>query len=468
MPWSRNAAVLAPALLIACGAEPEPMSEVQIERVLEDWSEDGQARGSAAARPAEDSLALPLPPMTPSPEDLSDRFLVILASSDTPGHIPPALERLADHPDLLEAVVRARSSWFQGLMPCYEITLAGAFEYRRQATALARRLDEHGVDNYVKQAGRYVGRQEVVEAWCRSDRQAAEQACGDARFVEVHDETAWMWLPQAPVVLERLLEGAPDPAPLGGLEAWSSPLSAETIEGYERGQGWKIYAPGRGEKIGRCKIQSFAAITRGQPHFGYLEQQPPPTAPGCGSPEIFARLSCKEPPGEPLLALPAEHSEPVLYTPLAPLRDIELEDDAKMIVARSPAFGPAFEQARAEANERSMPLQQLVTLRGFVAPDRKVLLVQITLQTGDGEVWCGSDDVREELVAVYEWGQDNEIGRELVPFHGLGLAEVLGLIDLDADGVPELFRRHWPHELQLVSGQQQSCSAPQDYCDCPC
>jgi hypothetical protein len=459
------------SLLTACDAgQPDP-SEQELEQVLEEWTAptEPEPPPQDTLLRARDGRVIPLPPMAPEPELLSDKFLVILASSDQPRHMPESLIILADHPQLMAQVQRSSSSWFQGLMPCFEITTIGAFEYRRQATALARQLDALGVDNYVKQAGRYVGSQQVVQAWCESEHSTVTAGCGDVHFAEVYDGKAWMLLPQDPVVIERALEGSPAPQPLGGLRAWSSPLGAETIDPYSRGQSWKLYAPGAAKALGKCKIESFAAITRGQPHWGYLEQQPEPTEPGCGSPELFARLSCKEPVDEPLLALPADHADPVLYTELAPLRNIELEDDVKAMVARTPAFGPAFAQAREDAEERMMPLQQLVTLRGFVAPGRKVLLVLITLQTGDGVVWCGADDVRVELAGVYEWTQDDGLGAELVPFHSIELAEVLGLIDIDADGVPELLQRRWPHELELFRvGQEQACSAPQDYCDCPC
>lgn len=457
--------------LIACEADRSELSEEEIEQVLEEWSEPPppEAPTDEAWMRAKDGQVILTPPMVLEPEQLSDQFLVILASSDEPRHMPESLIILADHDDLMSQVVRARSSWFQGLMPCYEITLVGAFEYRRQATTLARRLEALGVDNYVKQAGRYVGSQEVVEAWCSADQATLTAGCGEARFAEVHDGKAYMLLPQDPVVIERALEGAPAPEPLGDFRAWSSPLSAETVDPYKLGDRWKLYAPGSGKELGKCRIKAFESITRGQPHFGYLDQQPPPTAPGCGSPEIFAQLSCKEPLDEPLLALPADHGEPVLYTALAPLRDIDLEDDVKAMVARTPAFGPAFAKAREDAEDRMMPLQQLVTLRGYVTKDRKVLLVRVTLQTGDGVVWCGDDDVRVELAGVYEWTQDGALGSEIVPFHSLDLAEVIGLIDLDADGVPELLRQRWPNELQLYrSGEDQACSAPQDYCDCPC
>lgn len=467
---------LAPIALLAvavtaCDSEPEPMSEEAIEQVLQAWTEPSEA----PPEPEQVDLLtatgspVPLPPMAPKPEQLSDRFLVILSSSKRARTMPASLAILAEHPPLIDPVVRASSSWFEGLMPCYEVTLAGAFEYRRQATALARQLEGLGVENYVKQAGRYLGPQAVVEAWCQADHQALTEGCGQALFAEVHDGKAWLRLAQDPIVVERALQGSPDPEPLGGLEAWSASLPVETIDPHREGDAWKLYAPASAQTLGRCKVKSFEAITRGQPHFGYLRQDPPPTSPGCGSPELFARLDCKEPPQEPLLALPADHPEPVLYTALAPLRDIELEDDVKVIVNRSPAFAKSFQQARTAAEERSMPLQQLVSLRGFVGPKHKLLLVQVTLQTGDGLVWCGSDDVRHDLAAVFEWTTEGGIGAELVPFHPLEMAEVLGLIDVDADGVPELFQLRWPGEYQLVfGGAEQVCSAPQDYCDCPC
>jgi len=469
--WSTAAIALTALAVTACDTTSETMTDEEIEQVLDRWSQPDALEKAPQERGLHtpDGRFVALPSMASEPEQLSGYFLVILASSDTPGHMPESLLTLVDHPDLLAGVRRASSSWFEALMPCYEITVAGGFEYRRQATALARQLDELGIDNYVKQAGRYVGPQAVVEAWCASDKQAQSAGCGQLRFAEVHDGRAWLWLAQDPLVIERALEGAAAPTPLGGLTAWSTGLGAETIEPHDKGDAWRVYAPGSATELGTCRINGFAAITRGQPHFGYLAQEPPPTAPGCGEPALFAELSCKEAPDEPLIALPADQPEPALYTALAPLRDIELEDDIKVIVAKSEAFGPVFRQANAEANERSVPLQQLVTLRGYVAKDRKVLLVQVTLQTGDGEVWCGSDDVRADLVAVYDWTKEGGIGEQLVPFYAIEMSEVIGLIDLEGDGTPELIQQRWPDELQVIrAGQATTCTAPQAYCDCPC
>lgn len=460
-------------LLASCDDSPPTASEEELKQVLQQWEREepspGPTAGDEVLRRA-DGLLVPLPPVAPEPEALSDSFLVILMSSPTPKAMPQALATLADHPELASQVVRASSSWFQGLMPCYEITIAGAFEHRRQATALSRQLEGLGVDNYVKQAGRYVGSQRVVEAWCRGDHAPRHQGCGELRFVEVHDGRAWLWLAADPVVTERALEGAESPQPLGGLRAWSSSLSAETIDEYDEKQRWQLYAPTTGQKLDKCSVAGFAAITRGQPHFGYLEQQPTPTGPGCGEPELFASLACKETPRDlPLVALPSDHEEPVLYTPLAALRDIELEDDAKALATRDPAFTKAFQRAHRHANERSEPLQQLVTLRGFVAPDRKVLLVELRLQTGDGVVWCGQDDVRVDLSALFEWTKDGNLGANLIPFRVHENVELIGMIDVDADGTPELLQRRWPNEIELWrAGSEEPCAIAQAYCDCPC
>lgn len=116
-----------------------------------------------------------------------------------------------------------------------------------------------------------------------------------------------------------------------------------------------------------------------------------------------------------------------------------------------------------------MPLQQLVTLTGYVAPDRKILVIRITLQTGDGVVWCGDDDVRVELVGIHEWTDEGTIGAQVLPFQPLEQAENLGLIDLDADGVPEFLQRRWPDRIQIVDADgEPDCNAPRGYCSCPC
>jgi hypothetical protein len=407
--------------------------------------------------------------MAPHPEALSDRYLVILQSSPEPRVAAPSLAALAGQPDLLAPVVRASSSWFKGLAPCYELTVAGAFEHERQATTLERQLDLLGVDSYVKNAGRYVGPQEAVEAWCRRDQPRQVAGCDGVRFAEVHDGAAWLPLALDEDAATAAMQGLPAPTPLGGLDAWSSPLPPDRLPEGIAGTRWKLFAPASGRSLGLCKVSSFAAITSGHPHFGYLQQDPPPTAPGCGEPAPFARLSCKSPPDEPLVAVPGEAPDPVLYKALSPLRDIDLEDDVKALANRTPAFQSAFAEAREAANERSAPLQQLVTLTGYVAPGRKVLAVRVTLQTGDGEIWCGADDVRVELSAVYDWPADGGLGSELVPLHRVGNTELLGLIDLEGDGVPELVERVWPDTLRFDrAGLGPSCKAERAYCDCPC
>jgi hypothetical protein len=314
-----------------------------------------------------------------------------------------------------------------------------------------------------------VGRQEAVDAWCRRPPAPLADGCEGLRFAEVHDGVAWLPLALDDETATAALRDLPAPTPLGGYDAWSSPLPADRLPPELASARWKLVAPASGRSVGTCRVTAFAALTSGHPHFGYLQQDPRPTAPGCGEPAPFARLDCKSPPEEPLVAVPREAPDPVLYRALPPLRDIDLEDDVKAVVNRTPAFSAAFSEAREAANERSAPLQQLVTLTGFVAPGRKALAVRVTLQTGDGEVWCGADDVRVELFAVHEWLAEGGLGAALLPLHRLENTELVGLIDFEGDGVPELVERAWPDTLQIErAGQEPSCQAERAYCDCPC
>lgn len=461
--------LLAPAAVAACGGEaPDPAEQERLAETLAAWSE-AQDPSPAAGAPA-DPGAVPGPPFATDPETLAGRHLVILPGSGEPGAQVSGLDRLAAHPALLAEVQRASSTWFAGFPPCREITFAGAFEHRRQATARARELEGLGLQAEVAEAGAYLGPQRPIAAWCRrAPTPRGPQACADARFAEVHDGQVWMWLALDEEATTAALAESGAPAPLGDLDTWFAPVPGDAHGGHRKGDAWRVVAPGSGRAVGTCRISRFAALTRGEPHASWRAQEPAPTAPGCGAPELFARLDCRAAPDEPLLASRGAAPAPVLYTALAPLRDIELEDAAKAVVSRSPGFTEAFAGAQAQALERSAPLQQLVSLTGFVARGTKVLLVQVSLQTGDGVTGCGRDDVRVDLAAVHAWARDGRIGPPIVPLHAVEGAEILGLIDLAGDGTLELFERAWPGTLRLDSARGPSaCALERGYCTSPC
>jgi hypothetical protein len=61
------------------------------------------------------------------------------------------------------------------------------------------------------------------------------------------------------------------------------------------------------------------------------------------------------------------------------------------------------------------------------------------------------------------------LGAPLVPLHPLQDTAVLGLVDIDADGTPELFERAWPGTLRISAGRDPApCQLEQGYCGCPC
>jgi len=413
-------------------------------------------------------LTVPLPRFAWEPSNYSNKFLVILSSSSEPNYGPPALQTLAEQRQVSVELARLSSSWFQGLEPCFEITVAGAFEYRRQATNLSRQLDGIDVPNEVKNAGRFVGTQEVVDDWCKNKPSDATAPCGPLRFAEVHDGRTWLWLGLDDQTVSDSLEGSEAPTALDGVSTWSAPLSAEQLGETNTGARYDLYAPLSKKALKSCAIKGFAALTRGTPHHSYLQAEPPASEPSCGQPDIFAELSCADAPDEPLIALPAGSKTPTLYTSTARIANVEMEDEAKSLVTRSAAFRNAFTAARDAASERNQPLQQLVDIWGYIAPDQKLLLVQVTLQTGDGVIWCGQDDFRLQLAGVFTWADNDRVGEELVPFFSYYNAEILTLIDVEADGRPELLQRAWPGRLLLVGTGEEACSWGKAYCDCPC
>ena len=127
-------ALLALAVGTGCGAaEPEHPGEERLAQALEDWTRDPGGRPEGAVVPPSGPA---LPAVVQNPEALSERHLVVLAEAD-PGTLAPGVERLAGHPDLLRDLQRLPTTLYGGLPPCRELTIAGAFEYDRQARTRA-------------------------------------------------------------------------------------------------------------------------------------------------------------------------------------------------------------------------------------------------------------------------------------------------------------------------------------------
>jgi hypothetical protein len=428
------------------------------------------APASVAAKPAA-PVAVPASAPVVDGAPYGDQWLVILSSSKELGKIPEGQQILETKPELGAKVVRLSSTQFKGLMPCYEIVVAKAFADRKEAAAYSAKLRELGVDNYAKNAGKFIGEQPEVEAYCREEREPEATSCGALRWVTDRPGQTWMEIEVDALVLERATASAPPERPLDpGYESWAAPLTAKTLGPYTVGQKYKLYDASSGNAAS-CSIKGFVSGTLGTPHFGYLQQAQeegkPPTAPGCGEAKLYAELDCGGAKGD--FALLETEKAPVIYVDQG-----EQTRDTKALVAVRKALEASEEyktklaDATAEAKAKGQPLQTIISLQAFRRPDRGVFVMKITLQTGEGYIECGGEDLREELVGVVEQAPGG-VGKVLFPLQSIDYAEIDAVLDLEGDGALELLQTGFidSRSIHRLDGSE-ACETSIPFCDCGC
>jgi hypothetical protein len=401
----------------------------------------------------------------PEPAAYGDKWLVILSSSRQKGEEPKSLDTLRKHPDLGTNLERLSSSQFRGLMPCFEIVVARAFADQNEAKAFSKRLKKLAVDNYVKNAGSYVGVRDELERYC--ERPPTRGAgCGDAHWVERHGERTFMMLPSDPVMLDRISVQARPPKMLDGdHRVWISPLSSKQIGAYRIGQTYEV----RESHSDACSITRFALLTRGTPHFSYLQnaQNEPPTAPGCGSPELFAELDCAVSGDD--LTFP-RGGKVTRYSNNGPRGSLVEPVLAALRRSASPVtLDNAYTTAQRGAAERKAELREYQDVHLFETDQRRVGLYTLSLQTGEGLTDCGADDVRIDLAALVELSADYEVTSVLMPAREMS-ETISDILDVGADGSLELvLETKFPHSRELlpVSGGPY-CGVVVPFCDCGC
>jgi len=383
--------------------------------------------------------------------DYADKWLVILSSSRERGITPPGAEGL-------EGLIRLDSSLFKGLMPCFEIVIAGAYDDRTEAVARTKALSDEDIDSYAKQSGAYVGDDPRLADYCS----APPTACtGDYRFVETYGETPFMHLALDDLATERATEDAPEAKRMGEALVWRTDLSAQRIEDWAIGQkigGWS--ADGASQA---CTIRGFAALTRGTPHFGWYDGDQ--KTPGCGRPEVFATLDCD---GPVHLAAPADG--PVLK--ISPVSTEKPSPQATgfgtEVLQRDPTYQSLHTQARQQANDRGEDLQEEILVREITHQKHVYLLITAHLTTADGNDRCGGEDVNIVVAGVARGPDETRRGENVVPFHEAGEDEIQALID-DGTRSISVLKRSWPQRHAVTTRKgTEICAVDIDYCDCDC
>lgn len=409
-----------------------------------------EGRSASKAGGATATTAAPATVGSDADAALTDHYLVILGSKLDPAERIPGVETLRGRPEIGAEVRQVLSSRFKNLMPCLAVTIAGASPDKKAAVALSKKLTAIGVDNYVKNAGAWVGPSSAIDAYC---------AAGDApitdevRVAARADGALWLPLPSSAAELSALAEKTTPPRALSDdYDAWIQPLGATEAKTYR-----VVDATTGRERT--CQTTEDALLTLGTPHFGARQGEEGPSAPTCGSPARFHRLECGESTdGGHWVAVP--EATPIgAYRPFG-VGSAPLVDAARQVLTAK----TDWEEEPAGHVEEEGPLEREVHVSRWRGPSGDVVLVVGTRTWGNGV--CGGGD--ELWFGVFGVNGDT-LGAALGELQQAEFANVEGLVDVGADGRPEVIVTSFPQISTIYGGNGNvAASLVIDYCDCAC
>jgi hypothetical protein len=225
-------------------------------------------------------------------KSMDNHWLVILGAMDDQGALPKGWENTSAK--LTQQGIKPVATWssyFKGLMPCWNILVGGSFATKQEAKTLTQKLKKAGINNYFKHAGKFVGKDPRVEQACQ--RQATFMDRALAFFPVVQwDNRALIPVAAGEAIVERaLVKAGPQRAVDGNRQVWLSNLIPLSVGNLNVGQRIITQSTSPGAPPRPCKIKRFVSLTWGQPHFSW--QNGNHTEPGCGKPQVMAQLDCE-------------------------------------------------------------------------------------------------------------------------------------------------------------------------------
>ncbi|MES2640890.1 MAG: hypothetical protein V4850_15480 [Myxococcota bacterium] len=417
----------------------------------------------------------PIPPLSTVGSDadaaLADHWLVILGSERDPRTPIPGATKLRESPDAPAAVAarvrQLNSGRFKNLMPCYAITVADTTPDKAAAQALSKRLTELGIDNYVKNAGAWVGPSAAVDTWCgatvHGNGSASAGDPGDESVAVLVADLGQLWLPiEAPeTVIGHTLRGAPPPVALSDrYDAWRQPLAIDRMGPISVGSAYRAVDVTTGTTVA-CTVASFDALTLGFPHFGSLDGEAP-TAPTCGEPRVFAALTCDAAtPREGTWVAVSGATPLTVYRPAAASPE---ERGTGLQIAAATTALTASTDWDADPVDIEGEVTRDVRVTRWVGASGELALVEGTRKAGDGV--CGGDT--QSWAGLFGIDGDT-LGAPLGGFVNTPFGDALGIVDARGDGRPELVTRAFPLTTTVTATDGSAVTTLAiDYCDCAC
>lgn len=378
--------------------------------------------------------------------DFAHKYVVIVATEKDEQKFEEAKTRLA-----AIAPVALSSTAFSGLKPCFSLLVASAHATKDDALAAAKALKAKGVDGYIRNTRDFVGDHPARQELCAVPE---KQVASDVWLV------AGRGLLLGPSSFDVKLETE-------DRRTWRGPIRETEVNGIKKGDAFRVVAMD-GSFDETCKVKGFEALVRGDPHFGYFQQDPPPTTPGCGSQEDFAVLDC-ELPDAPLVALRAEtlkDKKVERYVEGETPKGIDLKKlEHEIEDSRD------YQSTRADFNNGGAPGAEVTetwTHQFFEGKSGTVVYSQLDISKPLELTECGQDEMKARFSRAILVQPTNHL--ELLPAARRDDTEPVGFADVDLDGEVEVLmdEKSFTTTRELHRGGMPIATDSVQFCDCPC
>ena len=229
----------------------------------------------------------------------SDHWLVIVHSSKLRLNLrhPRKAHRSGDQKRSAGfSPIALNSSRYKQLMPCWKILIAGSSAKKSTARALSKKLTASGIDNYVKQAGKYVGADPRIDRMCNN----AAQQVPDSPYAiaQTSNGGVLVRIPVREPTLQHLIERYDQTLreqDRYGYELWMEKLPVETVDAARAGQNFQVLALRQGAEPQSCSVEHFVLAEEGV-SVGYPDEVDgkKPALPVARA-QVYAFLSCLQP-----------------------------------------------------------------------------------------------------------------------------------------------------------------------------
>jgi hypothetical protein len=402
----------------------------------------------------------------------ANQWLVVLSSSKEMGGKPPALKTLKSE-GMDDNVDRLFSSQYKNLSPCLEIVIAGAFDDQAEAKEFSQNLKDLKIDNYIKNSGAFAGSMSEAAAMCRegasSEGAAAEDNSADLHWVLTANNYAFLQLSVPSAESSKL--PAANKLKMRDEDYyyfWEQALKNSSLGSYTKGQKFQTYTED-GKKAASCSIKSFYWMSWGEPHFGWRQEfensDEKPTEPGCGTPTLFAELTCDGDAG--MIALEVgKHRSPFLAR-------TEVTNSGAISAAKkllqSAVYKTAKEEAEQEGEDGEFSVSEQVKLWEYTTAGKTYQQLEIHFIGNEEEGMCGANGyVDTKLVGVVEvvGGKASRVVHALEKIESESFSRA---IDVKGDGKLEFIEKRYPdiRKLRSPNGSKISEMA-KEFCDDPC